>query len=98
MKLWVCTTKEFLHKLSETSQGSSSACCALDLTSVLRHNRLQWANVLLRWPLAHWISVDESQFQLYRADGRRRVGKRFADVNVLNRLPDGGVGSWYGQA
>ncbi len=39
--------------------------------------------------------MDESRFSLYRADGRqriwRRVGERFAYVNVV-------VGLWYGQA
>ena len=41
------------------------------------------------------LFTDESQFQLYRADGRqrvwRRVGEWFAYVNVVNRVPhDGG--------
>ncbi len=39
---------------------------------------------------------------LYRADGRQRVwhcvGKRFADVNVVDRVAHGGGGLWYGQA
>jgi hypothetical protein len=71
----------------------------LDLTAVWRRNRLQWANAHLRWPLTRWISVlfmDESQFQLHRADGRQciwcRVGEWFADVNVVNRVPHGGSG------
>ena len=40
------------------------------------------------------LFTDESLFQLYRADGRqhvwRRVGERFADANVMNRVPHGG--------
>ncbi len=34
--------------------------------------------------------MDESRFSLYRADGRqrvwRRVGERFADVNIVDRV------------
>ena len=37
---------------------------------------------------------------LYRADGRqrvwRRVGERFADVNIVNRVPHAGVMVWTG--
>ena len=80
----------------------------LDLTAVRRRNRLQWATAHLRWPLARWrcvIFMDESRFQLYRANGRqlvwRRAGERFADVNVVNRVPHDGVmvctGISYGQ-
>ncbi len=48
----------------------------LDLTAVRRRNRLEWANTHIRWYLALWRGVlftDESQFSLYRADGRQRV-------------------------
>jgi predicted ribosome-associated RNA-binding protein Tma20 len=42
------------------------------------------------------LFTDESRFQLYRADGRqcvwRCVGKWFADVNVVNKVPHGGGG------
>ncbi len=60
---------------------------------------------LLRWRLALWRGVlftDESRFSLYRADGRqrvwRRVGERFADVNVVDRVAHGGGGvmEWAG--
>ncbi len=40
------------------------------------------------------LFTDESRFSLYRADGRRcvwhRVGERFADVNVVDRVAHGG--------
>ncbi len=80
----------------------------LDLTAVRRRNRLEWANAHIRWRLVLWRSVlftDESQFSLYRADGRQRVwhrvGERYADVNVVDRVAHGGVMVWasvcYGQ-
>ncbi len=79
----------------------------LDLTAVRRRNRLEWANAHIRWRLALWRGVlftDESRFSLYRADGRqrvwRRVGERFADVNVVDRVAHGVMvwaGVCYGQ-
>ncbi|KAL0168200.1 hypothetical protein M9458_036422, partial [Cirrhinus mrigala] len=77
----------------------------LDLTAVRCRNRLEWANAHNRWRLALWRGVlftDESQFSLYRADGRqrvwRRLGKRFADVSVVDRVAHcgGGVMVWAG--
>ncbi len=77
----------------------------LDLTAVRCHNRLEWANAHIRWRLALWRGVlftDESRFSLYRVDGRQcvwcRVGERFADVNVVDRVAhgSGGVMIWAG--
>ncbi len=79
----------------------------LNLTAVHRRNRLEWVNAHIRWRLALWRGVlftDESQFSLYRADGRQRVwhhvSEQFADVNVVDRVAHGGGGVivWYGQA
>ncbi len=71
----------------------------LDLTALRRRNRLEWANAHIRWRLALWRGVlftDESRFALYSADGRqhvwRRVGERFADVNIVDWVAHGGVG------
>jgi hypothetical protein len=45
------------------------------------------------------LFTDESRFQQYRADGKQRVwcrvGERFADVTVVNRVPYGD-GGFYG--
>ncbi len=77
----------------------------LDLTAVRHRNRLEWANAHIRWRLALWrgfLFTNESRFSLYRADGRqrvwRRVGKRFADVSVVDRVAHGGGGAmvWAG--
>ncbi|KAL0179360.1 hypothetical protein M9458_024802, partial [Cirrhinus mrigala] len=75
-----------------------------------RRNRLEWADAHIRWRQALWRGVlfmDESRFSLYRAAGRQRVwhrvGERFADVNVVDRVPHGGggvmvwAGVFYGQ-
>ncbi len=77
----------------------------LNLTAVRRCNGLEWANAHIRWRLALWRGVlftDEYRFSLYRADCRQRVwrliGERFADVNVVDRVANGGGGDmvWAG--
>uniref|UniRef100_A0A9J8AK26 Transposase Tc1-like domain-containing protein n=1 Tax=Cyprinus carpio carpio TaxID=630221 RepID=A0A9J8AK26_CYPCA len=71
----------------------------LDLTAVRCRNRLEWTNAHIQWHLVLWRGVlftVESWFSLYRADGRQhvwhRVGERFADVNVVDRVAHGGSG------
>ncbi len=73
----------------------------LDLTAVVIVTWLEWANAHIRWHLTLWRGVlftDESQFSLYKADGRQRVwhpvGERFADVNVVDWMAHGGVMVW----
>uniref|UniRef100_A0AAZ3SWC4 Uncharacterized protein n=1 Tax=Oncorhynchus tshawytscha TaxID=74940 RepID=A0AAZ3SWC4_ONCTS len=71
------------NRLREAHLRTRGPRQGLDLTAVRRRNLLQWTNY-------------ESQFQQYLADGRQRVwlrvGERFADVNILNRVLHGGGG------
>ncbi len=79
----------------------------LDLTAFCRRNRFEWANAHIQWRLALWRGVLFTDESLYRADGRQRVwgrvGERFADVNVVDRVAHGGcrvmvwAGVCYGQ-
>ena len=101
MKLWVCTTEDFLHKWPETVSGKL-ICMLIVLTSVLTW--LQCGVVTDfsgKMPTfdGHWHAgeVCYSWLNPYWADGRQRVwsclGEGFGDVNVVNRVPhgDGGV-------
>ncbi len=87
------------NRLREAHLHARCPHWGLDLTAVRRRNRLEWENAHIRWHLTLWRGVlftDESQFSLYRADGRQRVwhcvGERFADVNVVDRVAHGGIG------
>ncbi len=87
------------NRLREAHLHARNPHRGLDQTAVHRRKRLEWANAHIRWCLALWIGVlftDESWFSLYRADGRQRVwhrvGNRFADVNVVDRVAHGGSG------
>ncbi len=87
------------NRLREAHLHARRPHWGLDLTAVCRRNRLEWANAHIRWRLALWRGVlltDESRFSLYRADGRQRVwhrvGERFADVKVVDRVAHGGGG------
>ncbi len=76
----------------------------LDLTVVRRRNRLEWENAHMWWCLVLWRGVlfTVNPGFHYRADGRqrlwRRVGERFADVNIVDRVAhgSGGVMVWAG--
>ncbi len=95
----IISTQTVRNRLREAHLHARRPHQGLDLTAVRRRNRLEWANAHIRWHLALWRGVhftDESQFSLYRADGRQRVwhhvGERFANVNVVDRVAHGGGG------
>ena len=93
------TAQTVRNRLREANLRARRPLRGLDLTDARRRNRLAWANAHVRWPLARWRRVlfsDESRFNLYHADGRRRVwrrvGERFSDVAVDRRVAHGGGG------
>ncbi len=101
----VCITKEFMHKLSETLVSGKLICMLVVLIRVLTWQQFvivtDFSGQMLTFD-GVWHFTDESRFSLYSADGRqrvwRRVGERFADVNVVDRVAHVAVGLWYGQA
>ncbi len=90
------STQTVRNRLREAHLHGRCPHQGLDLIEVRRRNRLEWANAHIRWRPALWRGVlftDESRFSLYRAEGRqrvwRRVGERFADVKVVDRVAHG---------
>ncbi|KAK7107686.1 hypothetical protein V1264_015566 [Littorina saxatilis] len=75
------------------------------LTQVHRRARLAWSRRHLRWTRRDWAQVlfsDESRFNLYHSDGRRKVwrreGERYEDDTVHERVAfcGGSVMVWGG--
>ncbi len=95
----IISAQTIRNRLRETHLHARRPHRGLDLTAVRHRNRLEWANAHIRWRLGLWRGVlftDESRLSLSRADGRQRVwhrvGDRFADFNVLDRVAYGGSG------
>lgn len=93
------------RRLRERGIRAYRAHVGLVLTRPRRDNRLAWArnHDNRNWPNANWRRVlfsDESRFQLYRHDGRRRVyrrtGERFVEpcVRQVDRFGGGSVMVW----
>lgn len=77
------------------------------LTQAHRRARLVWSRRHLRWTRRDWAQVlfsDESRFNLYHSDGRRKIwrreGERYEDDTVQERVAFGGgsVMVWGGGA
>ncbi len=95
----IISAQTIRNRLRETHLHARRPHRGLDLIAVRHRNRLEWANAHIRWRLGLWRGVlftDESRLSLSRADGRQRVwhrvGDRFADFNVLDRVAYGGGG------
>lgn len=93
------------RRLRERGIRAYRAHVGMVLTQPRRDNRMRWAqrHSNRNWPNANWRRVvfsDESRFQLYRNDGRRRVyrrrGERFTEqcVRQVDRFGGGSVMVW----
>ncbi len=101
----IISSQTVRNRLREAHLHARRPHRGLDLSAFRRRNLLEWENAHIRWRLALWRAVlftDESRFSLYRADGSQRVwhrvGERFADVSVMDRVAHsgGGVMVWAG--
>ncbi len=99
------SAKTVIRRLREHGLRARRPYVGVVLNARRRIRRRTWADNHHRgvWRLQNWqrvIFIDESRFQLYRADGLqrtyRRIGERFAAcaVNQVDRFGGGSVMVW----